>query len=462
MRVALPVATVAVAAAIGILAALAGVQAFVGLAGAGLIYATSRGAWPGAATAVLGGITLLNVSPGFTIEKFAYLVLVFANVTFAGARIAARAKRVQEVGAIPLILATSGLAAVVAISLVVALSDSISVQLWALDIAVYGLLVAAPIIGVDLGLNARARSISFALIAIGCVTAVSYSIYRLQLRGFTHFDIGRFLLATQFLPAAAFCVCLAYAFAGRRSYVMAFLAASIVACILLSGTRITLLFIVPFVVTFILASRKRRPRLSSIAFGAAGVAAVVAVLLTNSVVAQYVAVDALLARLGSVLPLLSSLDVTRDPSLYGRYLLTYYQTNTWLQHPWFGIGPGALYSSGTATVRAEDSPVAILARFGLLGTAIVILFFAAIAFAKLRTRAHWIPRTALLSFLSLIVASSVVSSPLNDTGVALGLIPLIALCVSWREESDLAVDQPVQPRRPARAPLDGVAGSRNA
>jgi O-antigen ligase len=217
---------------------------------------------------------------------------------------------------------------------------------------------------------------------------------------------------------------------------MALFATLLVLAMLVSGTRILILFVVPVIVTAAVASGHRRLRFVSLFVVAAITLTLLAGIVSNTAAAGYFNFDVVQARLAGVIPLLTSQDVTADASLYARYLQTNTLQQAWLQNPLFGLGPGALYSySSVVDTRPVDSPLAILSRFGVIGAAAILVLFATLFASRLRRGAHWVPATALLAFISLIAVWSLVSSPLDDKGVALGLIPLIGLCGLWRKEA---------------------------
>lgn len=385
---------------------------------------------------VAGGLTLLQLSPGLSIEKFAYLATLVVATLLAGASIASRWSAAKNIGSVPILCAAGGVAAIVALSVLIALHSGITIQGWALDIPAYGMLAVAVVLGLDLALSGhQPRDIASALVLTGLVAAIGYAIFWTRLRGLTGFDISRFVLPTQFLPAAAFCLTLAYVFDGRRTYWMALLTTVLVLALVASGTRIFILLVVPVIVTVAVARGRRRLRIVSL-LAVAVITFVLAVnIVSNTAAAGYVNLDALQARLAGIIPLLTSPDLTTDPSIYLRHLQTNALQQAWSQSPLFGVGPGGLYSySSTVGERPVDSPLAILARFGVIGAAVIAVLFATLFASRLRRGAHWVPATALLAFISLIAAWSLVSSPLDDKGVALGLIPLIGLCGVWRKE----------------------------
>jgi len=410
---------------------------FAAIGAAVIIFLLSRGSLSRAVVVIAGGLTLLQLSPGLSVEKFAYLATLVVATLFAGAHIASRWSAAKTLGALPILVTTGGVAAIVALSALVAIHSGITIQAWALDVPAYGMLLVAAVLGLDLALSShRPRDIAVALLLAGLITAVGYAIYWTRLRGVSQFDFSRFVFPSQFLPAAAFCLTLAYAFDGRRTYSTAFLATLLVLAMLVSGTRILILFVVPVIVTMAVASGHRRLRIVSLIIVATTTLVLVVGIVGNTSVVEAFNLDVVEARLGSIIPLLTSSDATTDGSLYQRYLQTHALQQAWMQNPIFGVGPGALYSyANTFNDRPTDSPLAILSRFGVVGAAAIVVLFATLFASRLRRGAHWVPATALLAFISLVAAWSLVSSPLDDKGVALGLIPLIGLCGVWRKQS---------------------------
>jgi hypothetical protein len=401
-----------------------------------LIFLLSRGPLTRAVVVVAGGLTVLQLSPGLSVEKFAYLTTLILATLFAGVNIASRWSAAKTIDALPILLATGGVAAIVALSALIARNSGITIQAWALDIPAYGMLVVAGVLGLDLALSGHgARDVALPFLLAGLITAAGYAIYWTHLRGVTEFDPSHFVLPSQFLPAAALCLTLAYVFDGRRTYRMALLATLLVLAMLVSGTRILILFVVPVMVTAAVARGHRRLRIVSLLIVAGITLALLAGIVGNTAAGGYFNLDLVQARLASIIPLLTSQDVTADPSLYSRYLQTHALQQAWSQNPMFGVGPGALYSyANVVNDRPVDSQLAILSRFGVIGAAAFVVLFATLLASRLRREAHWVPATALLAFISLIAAWSLVSSPLDDKGVALGLIPLIGLCGVWRKE----------------------------
>lgn len=410
---------------------------FTVLGAVALVFLLSRGPLMRTTIVIVGGLTIFQISAGLTIEKVAYLGVLVVAMLFAGRHIAFHWSPAKTLGVQPILLATGAVALVVAISPLVALHSGITIMAWALDVPAYGMIVAGVVIGLDLALsNQSPRRIATILVLAGLVAAVGYTVYWLERRGLSDFGLGRIVGVSTFLPAAAFCLALAYIFAGRHPYWMALLAMLMILATLLSGSRILILLAVPIVVTIGVA-RGRRHRVVALIAGAGFALALLGGLLTLTGATQFLNLDLVWARLAGIVPVLISQDPTVvDQSLYLRALEARVLQAAWLQDPIFGAGPGGVYSYAyVVNTKPVDSSFAILARFGIIGTSAFIVSFWTLLISKLRRGAHWVPATALLAFIGLIAAWSLVSSPLDDKGVALGLIPLIGLCGVWRKKS---------------------------
>lgn len=394
-----------------------------------------RGALTRTVVVMAASLTLLQVSADTSLAKLAYLGTLLIATGFAAINLLGHWSRVQAISGQTLVLPAVLVAAVVALSVLVSATHGIDLASWVGDIPAYGILPAAVILGLDLAVsNHKPRAPTTVLFLAGLLSVLAFAIQWTLRHGVTSLDLGRFLFASMFLPAAALCLALAYAFDGRRTYRMAFFATGLLFAMLISATRSSVVFTLPILLTLLVAHGKRRWRIAALVVGGALMALILVtiVLVVGAGLFDFALIQ---ARLGGLLPLLFSGDALSDPSLYLRFLQTETLRTAWLGSPWFGVGPGAIYNySGITTSHPVDSPLAILTRFGVIGVAAFLVLFLTLLASPLRRRAHWVPATALLTFIGLIFIWSVLSSPLDDKGVALGLIPLIGLCGIWRRE----------------------------
>lgn len=397
----------------------------------------ARGPLTRTAVVLISSLTLLQISSGLSIEKLSYLGIIVTATSFAAISLTLRWTRIRAIGGAPLLWPAALIAAVVAVSALVAVAHGTGLTSWVADIPAYGLLPAAIILGLDLAASDHEpQSVALPLFLAAFASALAFALQWTFLHGVTNIDVGRFLFASMFLPGAALCLALAYAFDGRRTYRMAFLATCLLFAMLITATRSAIVFLVPIVITVLIARGQRRWRMAGLVVGAALSTLILGTLVSIVGVGSHLDLQLLQSRLGGLVPLLFSGNALADPSLYLRFLQTQALQEAWLGAPWFGVGPGAQYTYTNLTdVHPVDSPMAIFARFGVAGVAAFLIFFGTLLAGKLRRGAHWVPATAMLTFVGLVVAWSLVSSPLDDKGVALGLIPLIGLCGVWRQNA---------------------------
>jgi len=164
---------------------------------------------------IVGGLTVFQISAGLTIEKVAYLGVVLVATLFALQHIVSRWSCARALGAPSILFATGLVGLVVAVSPIAALQTGFTIEAWALDVPAYGMLVTAVILGLDLALSDHSpKHIATVVLLSGLVGAVGYASYFIGLRGIAEFGASRFVAVSTFLPAAAFCLALAYVFDG--------------------------------------------------------------------------------------------------------------------------------------------------------------------------------------------------------------------------------------------------------
>ncbi len=424
------------AALLGAGVVLAPIYVLVAGGAAFLLVLLARGPLTRTVIVMVSSLSLLQISAGQSVEKWSYLAILVVATGFGAMSLRLRWTRIQAIGGAQLLWPAALIAAVVALSAVLAAVHGIDLTSWAADVPAYGMLSAAVILGLDLAASDhKPQSVAVVLFLAAFGSALAFALQWTARHGVTNVDFGRVLFASMFLPGAALCLALAYAFDGRRTYLMAFLTTGLLFAMLITATRSAVVFLLPIVMTLLIARGQRRWRIAGLVVGAALAALILGTLLSVIGVGSYLDLQLLQSRLGGLLPLLFSGNPLADPSLNLRFLQTQALLQAWLGAPWFGVGPGAQYTYSNLTdTHPVDSPLAVFARFGVVGVAVFLVLFVTLLVCKLRRRAHWVPATALLTFVGLVLAWSLVSSPLDDKGVALGLIPLIGLCGVWRQD----------------------------
>jgi hypothetical protein len=434
----MPIA-LSVAVAIGVLAS---VEPFwsLGLAGAVVgIYALAQHALIRSIALIAGGLLVLWQSAEVTFAKVAYLGIILLVFFLGLNNIARHWSRARQIGAPVLLFVAATVGAVIALSGLVALSTGVSPEAWALDSTAYWLLIVAVVVGLDLGASDFSpRHVVALLLVAGLCTAAGYTLEWWGRRHLVDSGISHTLFPSMLLAGAAFSLAVSRAMVGKQPYLMGIIASILAGAIFIAGTRAAIFFLVPLVVIFVRARGWTRRRM--IPLGLAAVATLVVIWSVVGVFAETgsLNLESVNNRIVTSVPLILSGDFTRDPSLYGRSLETSLLFKVWLQEPWLGVGPGHKYAiqvpgqSPLFDIVLVDSPVLPLARFGLIGVATLLALLAALSFSRLRRSATKIPAEALFAFISMVFVWAIVSSALDDKGVALGLVPLIGLAARER------------------------------
>lgn len=383
---------------------------------------------------LVSSMTLLQLSTGLSATKLLYLAILIVISVWSAISLMSRWALLRSIGGVGTLWPATVVGLLVALSAIVARIHGIDIGSWASDVSAYGMLPAGIVIGLDLAASEhRSGSVALVLFFAGLVSALIYAFDWTGRHGVSSVAEGRYFFMSMFLPAAAFCLALAYALDGRFRYRAIGLATVVLLAVFIAGSRSSLVFAVPIAITFVVAGRRRLGRIGPLMLGI-GVALLAAGALT------WIGSATGLLNLSVVgLRMTRLIHVASDPSVTVRLSQTRALWDGWLRSPWFGVGPGAQYSYGDLiTRRPVDSPMAPFARFGIIGVVSFVVLLATLTTSKLRRCAHWVPATALLAFVAMILAWGLISSPFDDKGVALGLVPLIGLCGVWRSETTTA------------------------
>ena len=413
--------------------------------------------WNGSTRAlavVLGGILILHGADRLDAPKIAYLVLTIVAVL--GSVVAAWRSRADEVsGAIRPWLALSGVTTLlIAVSLPVALASGISATTWLRDIAAYGLLAAAPWLGADLARDGRPRLVLGAILVSGLIGALSFAIEWLQRRGISDLPLDRLALPSFTLAALAYAIAIAIAVGGPGRLRWTIFAAVILGCLLLTGTRTSFVLLgaliaVGAVVAF---TRHRQGMMVAVRVGLIQLVAIVLIvgfsvagrssepLLPDGTPIVSTSPDGNAAGvpgkdLGDRFVTLDDVTSGRDPSFLERIEQTRVAWMVFLEHPAIGVGPGYEFawvrSGGTVfTSTYLDTPLVVIAKFGLLGIALFLAIVLAFALTIRRLVAQngwtWIA-LGVLGYGAILAGLLLFGWPPEDKGTGIAMILLIGL-----------------------------------
>lgn len=375
---------------------------------------------------VLGALVAFQSAESVNTMKLVYLVGLLLCVVAAALEL-----RRPPPSALPLLAASAILGGVVAVSAVVSLQHGTSSLDWFRDAAPYLLFAVCPLLALDAARCSRAYRVAVLLLA-GIVATLSFTFEwmdRHALAGpLPHLGLPTFLL-----PGALFSFTTAGAMHWSRYRRAALsLSGAVLVLVLIAGSRSGLLFVTALVAIHATSGRWLLSRISSPLAILALSASLILVLLSCS---RVLGIDAgnLVARMQATVVVIN--DPTTDPSYRDRGAQTRSALEGFRSSPIVGVGPGFPFEWVDVSGRARrtstiDSPMAYAAKFGLLG----ILAMAAIiagfvwllrsspAAAELRAS-----RSALLGYVTIVVAWMASNSPLEDKGAFLGALLLLAL-----------------------------------
>jgi O-Antigen ligase len=381
---------------------------------------------------VFGGLLTLQSSSGLGHLKLLYLAGVLAS--FGGALFRFSQSRDVAIRAFasPLLRVSVAMAALIAISLLVARANGIVRTDWLRDVAPYVLFATAPIFALDAHWAFRRRGLTRLLVVGGLVATAAFSTHWLEQRHIAHLPFSQFALSSFFFPAALFAYATASALHTReRRLRWLFLAALVFALLVVTGTRSTLILAVAPVVVAFGARRFLSARFIRLVLLAPAAVLVIAVAVFSAVRATHASTSTISKRI----TILKHTGTSSDASYKDRQAQTRAARDVFYAHPAFGSGPGTYFSwqmtgVGQRSDFIVDTPLDFPAKFGLLGLAVIVflvLEYGSFMKAAFRFN-HPRPETlALAAFAALAVLDSSLTNPLEDKGCTLGLVLLLAL-----------------------------------
>jgi hypothetical protein len=401
---------------------------------------------------VFGGLLVLQRSDTLDSPKLVYFAVATATV-LSSAWVAWRHRDEPGFAVMrPWIAISLAFAAMIAISLPVALSHGVAFTPWLRAVAPYGLFAAAPIVALDARRAiGRSEAIGWMILA-ATLAASSFSIYWVQHRQIADLGIEPPVLPSAQLAFAGFALAVAFAFGSSRSGRWAVLSGLILGAILITGARTTLLLLGVPAVLAVVAGRCRW-KTTAVAIGIGALTTTLVLTLTifalsspstsKTIVSD--GTSAATARpgligehLGSVTTVLA--DTASGQSLHERLAQTEAAFVAFAGDLVLGSGPGQVYSwtdsSGrTVDTRTLDTPLMIAAEFGLLGIAVLIGLVAVFAwFIRYLYRTVG-PGPELLGFIGIsttFALTSLLGPPMDDKGAAFALCLLITVVLAPR------------------------------
>ena len=318
-------------------------------------------------------------------------------------------------------------------------SSGISTTAWARDIVVYALVPLLIPVAVDAGLSCR-RPVLYLLTSFAAVfSSLNFAVTWLHHRSVSTLTVGQFGLSSAALIGACFCVAVGLALRGAKYRAWwGALAVVLAGSVLLTGAR------TGFILLLALAGLAGRK-----AAGGVSIARVVAVALlvtTGLVVAIPLVANVTVSNKAFLSGRLRGMEsvLSGHPSSGGSFearLFEYREASAaWHSAPWLGVGAGFAFlvptdSSpqfvGSSTL---DTPLGILAKFGVLGTLLEVGYLGGLAGALRRIGRQAGRRgpayLACRLFCVLFILELPFGGYIEDKGFPLALMLLGALVVS--------------------------------
>jgi O-antigen ligase len=402
---------------------------------------------------LFGGMVALQSSPTLDLTKVAYLVGIVLCLAGALASIW-RARRTAEPRlATPWLMASGALAVLIAMSFLVARDNGTSNTAWIRDVAAYALFAAVPVFALDGQASASRKLLVGMLVVAGLLGGLSWAVEWLGRREILDLPLSRLVFPSGQLPSVLYLFAFASALTlGRRSALWTGLAGLTLGLFLLTGTRSSLLLLIPAIAMAALAGRSRiRSSLKIlISHGLVAVAVVVAFQVALTLPAV-VGLGRTPGDPGSTDPPATSLPhvlgdrleslpalldhPTSDPSFKERVAQYRAAWKLLLSSPVLGVGPGHLIdwvdvSGEPRSAFTADTPLVMPAKFGTLGI-LVFLGFAGAYGATVWTALQQDRRSGVTLTLVGFGVLAIVGLPLGflveDKGASLALILLLAL-----------------------------------
>jgi hypothetical protein len=386
---------------------------------------------------VLGGILVFQVSDAVGGPKLAYLGGCALTAIISAARVVrSREPWIQAFDKVPF---ASGIL-IVALAVSFAVSSGINDPVdWIRDAFPYLLLVVAPLIALDAAHDVSLVQVERAIAVLGVLSAIGFTLDWLERRGISALPVGRILLGSGCVAALGFSVCLARVATRTSVWRWGIAAGGIPAIMLTTGTRTVAVF--GMALGGIVGRRER------FKLGISGVVASIVLLgltltlLVPKLVSTIVQDPRFLDQRWSAAMQVLSGNGRKDASLVERSESYASAQATWGAHRWTGTGHGYLYPSGGFTL---DTPLVTLAKFGVLGTGMLTIFFVILVAAVRGSsrRWGWQPiHNALLGFTMIMTAFLPFGTPLEDKGFAFAIALAICGCgaaarLQWQARSN--------------------------
>jgi O-antigen ligase len=379
------------------------------------------------ASAALGWV--VTAEPLIVLAVVTSVIALFA-LTMAATRLLVITFGLLWVSLVPLVL--------IVFSAFIAQLNGSNPSDWARDAAPYALLPMLPIIGIDCGRTISPQNMVRVLVAGGLLAAVGFSFEWLDRRGVNALGLGKFTLATAAMIAALLCYAIARAAWGSRRITWSLVACGLVMSVVITGTRTGLIFLAAFAG---IAGSRKKGRIPVHRLLAVLAPVVVVTAVASTVVASVVSTDPnfLSNRVNAAVLLIQG--DRSDASYLDRVNQYGFAQKAMSAHPLLGTGPGFLFPNSNPAQPSAftlDTPLVTPAKFGIVGTAVFLLFLAQILYSVHIVRKmihHTVVDTAIRAFAWVFLLDVPFGGFIEDKGFSIALMLLLGLLSSTARET---------------------------
>ena len=390
----------------------------------------------------VGGVLVLQSSARLDSAKLAYFVVAGISVIMSAVHAWQIRNSPPGRASRGLLFAMFVLLAVVAISLPVALAHGVGASAWLRDAVAYGLFAVVAIVALDSHAVQPRWLVGLALV-IGALATVSYAAVWLDRRSIADVSIDRLVLASGALASMFFVFASSFSFrAGHGRLWWAAIAGVSLGLFIVVGTRSRLPFVLLPILLGLLAGGGLRRNLPSWAVHVVAAAAVIiAVPLLQAVATPPGSApgdapsDGFGRRVDSIDDLVTN--PGGDASMRERISQSVAAWQVFVRDPLLGAGPGLEiewtdYVGDTQRGYALDSPLMLLAKFGIVGIAaaavwiVAFVRFSRVALGRLRGSAQSL---ILVGFSVVLAYGSLFLPPMQDKGTSFALMVVLALVI---------------------------------
>jgi O-antigen ligase len=391
----------------------------------------------------VGGILVLQSTDSVDALKVAYLILAAVAIGIAFSRLPS-VRHTRAFAAVrPLLIAMVALLAVIAVSLPIAVSNGVSPMDWLRDAAAYALFALVAVVALDAH-RANHRALLVLTLAIGALSTASYIVTWLDIRSIADAPLERLVLPSGALASMFFLVTAAYSFRpSRRQILWAAVAGATLGLFLIIGTRGRIPFIALPLVLAAVSSRGIRGNFRSwaVQYIAAAVIVVSVPVLQELTTPpgtppEQRPTEVIGRRVDSIDDLV--VNPGGDASMRERISQTVGAWNVFAANPVVGAGPGLAieWRDWEGKPRAGydlDSPVLLLAKFGLAGALAAagwLIAFGRVSAAVLPRVREYPEFVLLVGQIVVFLYASIFSPPMQDKGMSFALMLVLALVLN--------------------------------